>query len=674
MHTMNSRLVVQRAIQLLGIVGKLAIGVLILGVVVKSNVPSANAGASLAPEAASAVILPSQIIVPPNGIGVASVVIQNDATPNGLGAAEFEMTYDKTVVNALNAYDSGFLFTTGRTNPGTVGITIPLKSLDNIAGLAAVGLFSLSTNPAQGTPNGPNGTGTLAKVSLKGVGAAGTSSALTLQNVLTTDALANATNVTPGPGGLLKISNQPFLVLPGLVKAFAPSGVANDQLSSAVQIQNLDGSNPLNATLTYFTSPGGDPFASTTVSTTAGNRVGVDQRNDVNLGGSFAGSGVVGADRSAAALVNIQSTGTTATLGKDFRFASFTTLPGTGDAGTALVLPQVLKNITDAAVGKTYTSLIILQNTTDTTANVTITYNNKLASPLVANYTVPPWGPTYIWLGDVGGGGTPLIFGSANISSNRAIVALVEQHAPGLLSAYKGFVSGATSLKAPQILKSVFVADENYSYGTAVQFQAIGASSTVTITCTGINTTNGSPVNFSRTKTGTPDESFDQRTDGGIPNGFFGSCDLTATSPIVAIVNLQTNTDATRGTRLATYPALGSANGSTTLFAPQLLKNANDSTGVTYSSAMNVVGTASGSVNISVHYVGIRLDNGNPVDLTVPQTCNPQCDVNQRTLAVPSFFGSATITSASSIVGNVNFAGTNANPGDGYDNYTLIKQ
>jgi len=459
------------------------------------------------------------------------------------------------------------------------------------------------------------------------------------------------------------ISSQPALFLPSLIKAYSPTGVANDNLSSAAQIQNLDASNAMNSTLTYFTVPGGAPFASLTINVPAQTMNGVDQRFDPTVGSSFTGSGIFASDRSAAALVNLQSAGDVSTYGSHFRFASYSSTPGATDAGTNLSLPQVLKNIFDSGQNKTWTSLIVLQNTTATAATANITYSG-IATPTSVN--VPAWGAAYVWLGSVTEVGSSF-FGSATVSASQPLVALVEQHSDGGLLAYKGFASGATKLYAPQILKGVYDSEQNYTWSTAIMAMALSGSPNVTITCLPA----GGTTPIVETLPATPFASFDQRPDGNFPNGFFGSCEITSstTDPIVAIVNMQTNADATRGARLMTYPGLRAADGSTNTFAPQLLKSIVDgSTGVTWSSAMTVQ-ALNGSADITLTYQGLSAVG--------PFTCSPQCNIDQRfdpTLSGATYFGSAKITSTAPIAIKVNFTGSAAAAGDAADNYIAIKQ
>lgn len=94
-----------------------------------------------------------------------------------LGAFQFDINYDPSVITVTDVTLGPFLGSTGRTAQ-------PIGShIDNTAGVATFGAFSFGNNA------GPDGTGLLATVTLKAVGSG--TSALNLQNVLVTDTIAN---------------------------------------------------------------------------------------------------------------------------------------------------------------------------------------------------------------------------------------------------------------------------------------------------------------------------------------------------------------------------------------------------------------------------------------------------------------------------------------------------
>jgi hypothetical protein len=99
-----------------------------------------------------------------------------------LGAFQFDMIYDPTVVT-VNAVELGpFLGSTGRTAQ-SIGTKV-----DNVAGIVTFGAFSF------GSDAGPEGTGSLAAITLTAVGSG--TSALNLQNVVVTDVRANTQSVS----------------------------------------------------------------------------------------------------------------------------------------------------------------------------------------------------------------------------------------------------------------------------------------------------------------------------------------------------------------------------------------------------------------------------------------------------------------------------------------------
>jgi len=90
-----------------------------------------------------------------------------------LGGYEFKMSFDPLIVNVQGVADASFLGSTGRT-------VLPVgPTINNVTGMVSFGAFTF------GAAAGPSGTGTLAIITLKAMGAGGT--ALGLYDVTVSD-------------------------------------------------------------------------------------------------------------------------------------------------------------------------------------------------------------------------------------------------------------------------------------------------------------------------------------------------------------------------------------------------------------------------------------------------------------------------------------------------------
>lgn len=135
---------------------------------------------------------PSSSTVDPGATLFVDIVVDNVLD---LGAFQFTVAFDSTVVQVQDVTLGSFLGSTGRT-VGPLG-----PQVDNTAGVFIFGGFSY------GVPAGPNETGTVARVTLKAVGV-GSSTALTF----------TAAQLTNTAGGLL----LPLTTTPGSVTVRNP--------------------------------------------------------------------------------------------------------------------------------------------------------------------------------------------------------------------------------------------------------------------------------------------------------------------------------------------------------------------------------------------------------------------------------------------------------------------
>lgn len=176
----------------------IAVALLLIPLLVTLWVHAAAAGAAWLPGpraiAAPAIRFdPPSSAVNPGATFVLNVIVDNVVD---LGAFEFTVAFDSGVVQVQGVTLGPFLGSTGRTT-AQLG-----PNIDNSAGSFIFGGFSF------GTVGGPNGTGTVAQVTLRAVGAGST--ALTFSAAQLTDTQAPPTVTYP-------------TVIPGLVTVSGPT-------------------------------------------------------------------------------------------------------------------------------------------------------------------------------------------------------------------------------------------------------------------------------------------------------------------------------------------------------------------------------------------------------------------------------------------------------------------
>lgn len=406
----------------------------------------------------------------------------------------------------------------------------------------------------------------------------------------------------------------------------------------------------------------------------------IDQRSaggGLDSYASFQGSVVVSSTTQLAAVVN-QYAGNSVTLGSDFRSDSYNGTSST-QASTSVLLPQLLRNVTDATQQKTYNSTIAIQNTSSTTsANVAITYTNVFTPtpPYVhSGISIPPGSAVFIdmmtetfpasFLGPNG-----ISFGSATITSNQNVAVVVNQNAAGALLVYRGFTSadGGNSLIVTQALTNVFDTGQQLNYGSAVEGMTVnGGSTVVTVDYTNL---------WGTTKTCTLPAGATFRVDfrpGNWPAGctppvnglgqYFGSVKFTASTPIVALSNLQSDYSVTKGIRASTSRAFVTTGTTTTGYAPLLMRDYFDvGTNVTWGTALEGK-LLSGTGLVTINYY---FSDGTTASDTYTAGADQIFRFDQRSGSV---FGSgksasAVITSAQPFVFTVNAQGTSATLGD----------
>jgi hypothetical protein len=175
-----------------------------------------------------------------------------------------------------------------------------------------------------------------------------------------------------------------------------------------------------------------------------------------------------------------------------------------------------------------YNTALVIQNMGAVDAEVEITYSEGT----VVTTTIAPGGADSRYTPGEGLG-TGLLTGAEVVSTNaQPIVVLVNESTnKNRAASYTGFDAGAMSVSAPIVMRRY------YNYNTSVTCQNLGAANTVmSIEYGGIpGQTDSDPVAPGATWL------FYQPTDPLLGNNWIGSASITATEPIVCVVNEDMN-------------------------------------------------------------------------------------------------------------------------------------
>lgn len=243
--------------------------------------------------------------------------------------------------------------------------------------------------------------------------------------------------------------------------------------------------------------------------------------------------------------------------------------PATSDVGTTIVMPLAAK------LSGYYTQYLI-SNPNSTDAHAVITYSGN-SGPYVVNLTVPANGTANHSVYDTAGGIPEGFVGSAIITSDQPIAAVLfrsQMTAPGsyidtdTYTAANGVpaVRATTVAKLPLIFRRAYATGANFGYNTWVSV-TVANGGTANLTLTSINdTTNAAPgcqaaATYTITKQITGSFIFYQNADsdngfGQNPSCFWGGMTITSDTPIIAVANA-TN-DLNTGDNDGLYNAFGS--------------------------------------------------------------------------------------------------------------------
>lgn len=401
----------------------------------------------------------------------------------------------------------------------------------------------------------------------------------------------------------MKRKTKTILVGFALMLALAPLAFAqySSPWYSVYQVQNL-GTGSASITVQYFDDAGNEVTAAqknfTNVS--AGSSVTVVQyTDDPDLGtGEF--SAVISSDQPVVAVANLQISPSTGGYNPGPPFASYS---GADSGATEVTLPAIMYNYYGW-----YTEFYVMNVGSATATNVDITYypGDQGASGVTdLDNTISQYQSAKFSQEDMtslGDSSTERFIGSAVISSDQAVVVVVNQHAPSdyKLLTYNGFGSGATGLLAPNYMRGHY----GYYATLAIGNPSLSTTANVTITYTA-DTTYSTPnpgATVVANHTIDPGKSL-VRHDGPTATDaqsdlddatafdlFFGAVKIESDISVVAMVNIEA--EASGAAQGGTYNAISADEATTKISIPIIMADYYDYyTSATIQNASGSAGT-----------------------------------------------------------------------------------
>ncbi len=228
-------------------------------------------------------------------------------------------------------------------------------------------------------------------------------------------------------------------------------------LFTSLTLQNLDPSLPMNAKLTYFNA-NGQSVLSTFNTVQPYRSITINQPIQIGLPTDFAGNATLDSDTPFGAVV-VEYNGTTAALGKNFFMDGYTAWSGT-DASTNIALPQLLKNIYDSGTTLTFNSSLSIQNTSSSSANVTIAYYQSTGQTYTHSGIVIPPGGSYTanQQNDPAFANLSSFYGCGRVTSDQPVVVVAHYNTANSLASVSGASNAraATTLYVPQLIKNIY--------------------------------------------------------------------------------------------------------------------------------------------------------------------------------------------------------------------------
>jgi hypothetical protein len=404
---------------------------------------------------------------------------------------------------------------------------------------------------------------------------------------------------------------------------------------TGIQVQNLAS---VQATVSFaFYAEGGTNAVGTipNVPIPANGQVTYAQLPSTAVQPGFRGSAVISSDQRIAAIVNVVSPD------YSFNFGGEAYVGVTGGS-TTVSLPLLFKGFFG------FNTFVTVQNVSQTPANVTINYVGRDGNnnPVTASQTINNVQPNAsVRFDQQAFGGLPIGFnGSATITSNTEIAAVVTQVGPTTVLIYNGFTEGTPNPIFP------LVNTNNSGFQTGIALQNRGTTATnVTVTYTpsaaGTSCTETKSIAPGATEYFAIDSFRITQPGENCANGalFVGSGRVTANSanqPLVAIVN-QLNSGTNRG---GSYSSLNANNATATVVYPLIQDRVGG-----FFTGISLINVGDVATTITCTYRGTA--NNQPVTTTQTSgTLQPggtytPVQVNQ---IAPGFNGSGVCTAANS--------------------------
>jgi hypothetical protein len=449
----------------------------------------------------------------------------------------------------------------------------------------------------------------------------------------------------------MKARKVTFVVAMLLAFAFVAVPGARAQMgltyTSSIQVQNLSGSNA-QISIQFF-----DEASQTATSTVISDTIAPGANKAYfplpDTLGTFRGSAVVSADQPVAAITNL--------LGNGGAYAESATglASGSGNVG----LPLVMRN------NSGFSTFFSVQNAGTADATITINYTPGTAGSAAAEgpITLKPGASRTFDQSTNNALGAKFI-GSASITSNQPVVAMVSQVGTGsirTLLLYDGFSGGSTNVRAPLVMSN------NSGYFTSLNVQNVGsAPTTVTVSYSANQVGGFAPVNETLTLNPGQGGNLLQAAGQWANNRYIGSATLTASQPLVVVVNELKIDAPSQG---SAYEGLNPAGLTTKASAPLLMSNNGG-----YITSVQCQNAGAAPATVTVTYSANTVGGGTPAPDTRTVAPGANVTIFQAPTVDPKwearYIGSATITATQPVACLVNELGPSS--GDTLLTYNAI--
>ncbi|MFX1411327.1 MAG: hypothetical protein ACFFA6_13335 [Promethearchaeota archaeon] len=312
---------------------------------------------------------------------------------------------------------------------------------------------------------------------------------------------------------------------------------------------------------------------------------------------------------------------------------------------------------TAASAQMTTNTSFQVQNLSGSPANVNIAFYDSSGNQVVAanvSDTIPGNDSTLYTQSN--NASLPTGFnGSVVVSSDQPVAAIGIQEAKNAASTlyyqgtYSGFSAGATTFYLPVIM------DSFYGYTTEVSIQNAG-SSNVDVT---INYTGGYSDSTTGLKPGAAHR-FDNGSTVGIPANYIGAGTVTATGPVVAVVNQNHPTNQEQ----QTYNGFSTADAAGTLYVPNLMRGFYN-----FNTSVQVQNLDSSAQTVTIHF-----ENGtSQTSPSLAQGASHLFTQENNTALPASWIGSAYLTSSGggNIIAVVNQQNTGTGKASSYNAFAV---